>query len=94
MEEAYRPDPPSPTGINFLCFYHMTYSSLLSENDRHMTTNMYIIPIEKNVLGGKECNHSLMMHGIKYIDSFFYLDYQFSPGKFLNTQSLPEMIEP
>ena len=27
--------------------------SLVSGNDRHITTNVYIIPIENNVLGGK-----------------------------------------
>ena len=54
-----------------------------------MTTNMYIIPIEKNGLGGKpsgyerehsllqnyskELNHSLMMHGNRCVHSFFLL---------------------
>ena len=32
-----------------------------------------------------ECNHSLMMHGIKYVYSFFYLDNHFTPRKFLST---------
>ena len=65
-----------------------------------MTKNTYIISIEQNVLVGKpsgherehslvqkypkECNYSLMMHGIRYVYSFFYLDYHFDPGKFLS----------
>ena len=32
-----------------------------------------------------ECNYSLMMHEIKYVYSFFYLDYHFTPRKFLST---------
>ena len=72
--------------------------------------NMYIIPIEKNVLGRKpsgcerehslledcpkECNHSLMMRRIRYVYSFFYLDYHFTPEKFLSTQVLPGIMKP
>ena len=30
-------------------------------------------------------NNLLMMLGINYVYSFFYLDYHFTPGKFLST---------
>ena len=73
-----------------------------------MTANMYIISIEENVLVGKlsgnerehsllqkyskECKHSLIMHGIRHIPSFFYLNYQFAPQNFLST--LSDMMKP
>ena len=61
----------------------------------------YTIPIDNNGLVGaslhvvgehgllqnysKECNHLLIMPGINYVYSFFYLDYHFAPVKFLST---------